>query len=76
MREFAWADDDTWALTRYYLAPIETLLTDEAITDVLVNRYDDIFVDHLTDGLVKSDRRFDDETAVVLLIEQIAKRLD
>ena len=67
--------DNDWDLVRFYLDPIRTLMECEQVTNVMVNRYDDIWADDLDRGMYKTDLRFADDAAVAALIEQIANAL-
>jgi pilus assembly protein CpaF len=56
------------------LGPLEPLLKDESITDILVNGYDTVFVER--DGLLeKSPTRFQDERHVLRIIQKIVSRI-
>lgn len=53
------------------LGPLEPLLQDETITDILVNGYDTVFVERL--GLLEAvDTRFKDERHLFRIIQKIA----
>ena len=41
-----------WELVRFYLTPIQSLLDDDRVTNIMVNRYDDIWADDLERGHV------------------------
>ena len=64
-----------WELVRFYLTPIQTLLDDDRVTNIMVNRYDDIWADDLERGMYKTALAFRDDAAVATLIEQIANAL-
>ena len=64
-----------WELVRFYLSPIQSLLDDDRVTNVMVNRYDDIWADDLERGMYKTTLAFRDDAAVATLIEQIANSL-
>ena len=64
-----------WELVRYYLSPIQSLLDDDRVTNIMVNRYDDIWADDLDQGMYKTALAFADDAAVATLIEQIANAL-
>ena len=64
-----------WELVSFYLSPIQPLIDSEQVTNVMVNRYDDIWVDDLEKGMYKTDLSFQDDAAVATLIEQIANAL-
>ncbi len=61
------------------LGPLQPLLADETVTDVLVNAPGEVWVDH-GDGLQRSPVHFSDETAVRRLAQRLAlsagRRLD
>ncbi|MBU0751519.1 MAG: Flp pilus assembly complex ATPase component TadA [Gammaproteobacteria bacterium] len=56
------------------LGPLEDLLADEAVTEIMVNRYDEIFVER-SGRLTKSDITFTSDLAVVGAIERIVAPL-
>ena len=64
-----------WELVRFYLTPIQSLLDDDRVTNIMVNRYDDIWADDLERGMYKTALSFADDAAVATLIEQIANAL-
>lgn len=64
-----------WELVAFYLSPIQALLDDERVTNVMVNRYDNIWADDLDRGMYRTDLAFADDAAVAALIEQIANAL-
>ena len=64
-----------WELVRFYLTPIQSLLDDDRVTNIMVNRYDDIWADDLEQGMYKTPLAFRDDAAVATLIEQIANAL-
>ena len=64
-----------WELVRFYLSPIQSLLDDDRVTNIMVNRYDDIWADDLEQGMYKTALAFADDTAVATLIEQITNAL-
>ena len=64
-----------WELVRFYLSPIQSLLDDDRVTNIMVNRYDDIWADDLEQGMYKTALYFADDAAVATLIEQIANAL-
>ena len=64
-----------WELVRFYLSPIQSLLDDDRVTNIMVNRYDDIWADDLERGMYKTALAFADDAAVATLIEQIANAL-
>lgn len=55
----------------HYLEPIKPLLSDAGITEIMVNRFDEVFIERL--GVFKkTDIKFSDDKAVSLLISQVA----
>jgi len=56
------------------LGPLEDLLADDAITEIMVNRYDNIFYE-LRGKLHKSDVTFSSDDAVLAVIERIVAPL-
>ena len=56
------------------LGPLEDLLADELVTEIMVNRYDEIFVER-AGKLTKSDITFTSDLAVVGAIERIVAPL-
>ena len=76
MRDLNWQTDPFWKIVAYYLGPITALFADPDVTDILVNRFDAIYVDSNRDGMVKTDACFADEAQLRNLIEQIANVLN
>ena len=64
-----------WELVKFYLSPIQSLLDDDRVTNIMVNRYDDIWADDLERGMYKTALAFADDAAVATLIEQISNAL-
>lgn len=60
-----------WELVKYYMTPIESLFDIEGITEISVNRFDEIYIERF-DKREKADARFEDEEAVATLINQVA----
>ena len=56
------------------LGPLEDLLADELVTEIMVNRYDEIFIER-SGKLTKSDITFTSDLAVVGAIERIVAPL-
>jgi pilus assembly protein CpaF len=56
------------------LGPLTSLMADPAVTDVLVNRFDDIYVERFG-RLEHTDIRFRDNDHLVRVIERIAARI-
>ncbi len=76
MRELNWHSDPFWKIVAFYLEPIADLFADPDITDILVNRFDSIYVDSNRDGMRKTELRFDDELQLRTLIEQLGNVLN
>ena len=64
-----------WELVRFYLTPIQSLLEDDRVTNIMVNRYDDIWADDLERGMYRTALSFRDDATVATLIEQLANAL-
>ena len=60
-----------WKLVIHYMAPIIDFYKDPEITEIMVNRYDSIFVEGRK-GMVKTDARFESEADLQKLIRQIS----
>jgi pilus assembly protein CpaF len=56
------------------LGPIEALLADDSITEVMVNKFDDIYIEK-SGKLTKSDVTFSSDDAVMTAIERIVSPL-
>ena len=56
------------------LGPLEELLADESITEVMVNRFDDIYIER-SGKLTKSGIQFSNDAAVLSAIERIVSPL-
>ena len=65
-----------WELVGFYLSPIQPLMDNDQVTNIMVNRYDDIWADDLERGMYKTTLAFPDDAAVATLIEQIANALE
>ncbi len=63
-----------WSLVKHYMIPIESLFDIEGVTEISVNRFDEIYLERF-DKREKVDTRFEDEEAVATLISQIAVAL-
>ncbi len=66
---------DDWELVRFYLSPIQSLIDSDTVTNIMVNRYDDIWADDLDKGMYRTNLSFQTDAAVATLIEQIANAL-
>ncbi len=56
------------------LGPIESLLADETVTEIMVNKFDDIYIEQ-NGKLTKSDITFSSDDAVMTAIERIVSPL-
>lgn len=56
------------------LGPLERLLADDSITEIMVNKYDDIYIER-AGKLTKSDITFSSDDAVMTAIERIVSPL-
>ena len=56
-----------------HLAPILNYLQDDHITEIMVNRWDQVFVETAREGMRKVDAAFASEAALVQLIQMIAR---
>ena len=56
------------------LGPIEALIADESVTEIMVNKFDDIYVER-AGKLTKSDITFSSDDAVMTAIERIVSPL-
>jgi len=65
---------DNWELVKHYISPIKKYLTMEGVTEICVNKYDEIFVE-IKGEMKRVDARFDSEHSVETLIIQIANAL-
>lgn len=60
-----------WNLVIHYMAPIIEYYQDPTITEIMINRYDSIFVEGRK-GMVKTDARFKSEADLQLFIRQMS----
>jgi pilus assembly protein CpaF len=67
--------NDAWSLVGYYLEPIKHLFAMDGITEICVNRFDEIFIERSGEMMKVSDAAFADETQVSTLVNQIANAL-
>ena len=56
------------------LGPLETLLADDSVTEIMVNKFDDIYIER-EGKLTKSDITFSSDDAVMTAIERIVSPL-
>ncbi len=68
-------DTGAWDLVAHYLQPVKHLFHIEGVTEICVNRYDEIFIEKFGKMTRVGDVRFPDETYMVTLVNQIANAL-
>ncbi len=56
----------------YFLAPIGPLLDDESVSEIMVNGFDEVFVER-HGKLQRTDARFDDDNALMSAIHNVAQ---
>jgi len=64
-------DQNKWSLVVHYMTPIIEFYKDPEITEIMINRYDSIFVEGRK-GMLKTEARFDSELDLQRLIRQIS----
>lgn len=64
-----------WKLVIHYMEPIIEFYKDPTIDEIMINRFDTIFVEG-RNGMVKTDARFESEDDLQLLIRQLSIVLD
>lgn len=69
------SDRRGWDLLLHYFEPLMPYYEDEAVTEIMVNRYDEIWIER-GGRLERVDTAFDSERALQELIFQIANRLN
>ncbi|PXF32083.1 secretion system protein E [Pokkaliibacter plantistimulans] len=67
-------EHDRWSTLLHYLKPIAHLLTDETVSEIMVNRYDRVYVER-SGQLINVDSAFKSESSLQQLITQIANAL-
>ncbi|WP_052742173.1 CpaF family protein [Kiloniella litopenaei] len=65
----------TQELIRHYSGPIVELLSDQTVTEICVNKYDDIWIER-SGKLQKTGSNFDSEAALQSFVTQIANSLN
>jgi pilus assembly protein CpaF len=65
---------DAWSLANYYLSPILPLLTEDGVSEIMVNRHDEIFVEQYGE-IAKVAAVFDSEQHLSQAIIQVANAL-
>ena len=61
-----------WDLVDYYLQPIKGLFQLEGVTEICVNRFNEIFIEKNGESVALTDVGFSDEDQVATLVNQIA----
>lgn len=64
-----------WRLVEHYFEPLLPFYSDPAVTEIMVNRYDRIFVERSGKAMEKVEAAFASEEALVTAIEQLASTL-
>jgi len=64
-------DLNKWKLVCHYMAPIMDYYQDPDITEIMINRFDSIFVEGRS-GMFKTDKSYGSEAALEKLITQIS----
>lgn len=67
-------DFDAWQIANYYLKPIKEFLSEDAISEIMVNRFDEIYVERAGE-IVLTQARFKDEQSLKQAIVQVANAL-
>lgn len=65
---------DSWGLVEHYLKPVLPFFDEDGVTDICINRFDEIYVERFG-RMEKVDVCFPDEQYVVTLVNQIANAL-
>jgi len=65
---------DVWGLVDFYLTPIKEFLGMDGVSEICVNRYDEIFIEQYGE-MKRVDAKFADEQSMQTLIRQIANAL-
>lgn len=64
-----------WRLVEHYFEPLLPFYRDPAVTEIMVNRYDRIFIERSGKAVERIDASFTSEEALVTAIEQLASAL-
>ena len=56
----------------YFLSPIGEFLTDDSITEVMVNRFDQVYIER-GGRLIETDARFESEDALLTAVHNVAQ---
>lgn len=67
-------DKEKWDLVAYYMKPLLDFYADDEVTEIMVNRADQIFVEK-RGQIFKADVEFDSEDMLVRFIQQLANAL-
>lgn len=65
----------SWDLVEYYLRPIKELFNTDGVTEISVNRYDQIYIEKNGRSELANDYKFPDEAYVSTMVSQIANAL-
>lgn len=68
-------DNGTWELVEHYLEPIKSLFELDGVTEISINRFDDIWVERFGKGERITDVSFESEQYVSTMVHQIAVAL-
>ncbi|HCV05150.1 MAG: secretion system protein E [Gammaproteobacteria bacterium] len=60
-----------WSLVCHYMAPIMGFYQDPDVTEIMINRFDLIFIE-TNEGMIKTEARFESEEDLAKLIRQIS----
>ncbi|MBL0319170.1 MAG: CpaF family protein [Alphaproteobacteria bacterium] len=66
---------DVWSLVSHYCLPVQPFLDMEGVTEICINRFDDIFIER-HGRMVKVEAHFSDEFQLVNLVMQISHALN
>jgi pilus assembly protein CpaF len=58
--------------TRFFLGPLETLLADETVSEIMINGPDAVYIER-AGQIIRTDVRFDDEHALIAAANHIAQ---
>ncbi len=64
-----------WDLVDHYLSPIKDLFKTEGVTEICVNRYNEIYIEQYGQFKFMKDITFPDESYVATMVNQIANAL-
>ncbi|NND64759.1 MAG: CpaF family protein [Gammaproteobacteria bacterium] len=66
--------DDTWALVDYYLQPISSYFEMDGVSEICINRFDDVYVERFG-KMEPVAAKFDSEETLATALKQIANAL-